>query len=366
MPLKIPVSMRKRRTRVNRPEPGSSPGVIQVAEDSSKPAISVIAYGPDSISESAVESVRDLAGMKGRYPVLWVNVDGLGDAGTLYEIGEIFGLHSLALEDVVHVPQRPKVEEYDDHLFIVTRMVKSSTDAVTEQLGIFVGKDYLITFQQFPGDCLDPVRERLRKQKGRVRQMGPDYLAYAILDAVVDFYFPVLESYGEKLEEIESEVLEKASKDTPAGIHAIRHDLLSLRKSLWPMRELLNSLMRDETPLVRESTRVYLRDCHDHVLQLVDLVENYREMNSALMDLHLSSVSNRMNEVMKVLTMIATIFIPLGFIAGLYGMNFNPAASPFNMPELDWYFGYPFALGMMLIVTVGLIIYFRHKGWLSR
>jgi magnesium transporter len=242
---------------------------------------------------------------------------------------------------------------------------KPADQLQTEQVSLFLGERFVLTFQEKPGDCLDCVRDRIRSGTGRIRQAGPDYLAYAVLDAVIDNFFPVLEGAGEYLEELEATVLSNPDEGTVSKIHGIKRQLLRLRRAVWPQREALNSMLREGTSLIAEDTKVYLRDSYDHTIQIIDLLENYREIASGLMDVYLSSVSNRMNEVMKVLTIFAAIFIPLTFIAGIYGMNFDPERSPWNMPELDWYLGYPFALGLMAAVGVGMLVYFRHKGWIG-
>jgi magnesium transporter len=313
--------------------------------------------------------VEALAGVVGHWPVTWVDVQGLGDVETVRALGDRFDLHGLALEDVINVHQRPKVELYENHVFIVTRMVGGpATDgggADTEQVAMFLGADFLLTFQERSGDCFEPVRERLRHAGGRIRAARADYLAYTLIDAVIDGYFPVLEGYGERVERLEDAVTARPDAALVAQIHALKRDLLTLRRAIWPQREMVNALIRDESSLVAEPTRLYLRDCYDHAIQLMDMIETYREIASGLVDLHLSSFSARLNEVMKVLTIIATIFIPLSFITGLYGMNFDPSASRWNMPELGWRYGYPFALGLMGVVAIGLLVYFRRKGWIG-
>jgi magnesium transporter len=297
--------------------------------------------------------------------VMWIDVQGLGDLDLMRRVGACFGLHPLVLADLVHVNQRAKVEAYDKHLFIVLRMVHLDERLWTEQLSLILGDGFVLTFQERPGDCFDPVRERLRRGQGKLRGAGADYLAYALLDALIDSHFPVLEHQGEVLEAMEREVIETTRADQITRIHALKRDLLELRRALWPLREVMSQLMREDIALIGAGTRLFLRDCADHVFQLMDMVETDREVASSLLDLHLSSLSMRMNEVMKVLTIIATIFIPLGFIAGVYGMNFDPAVSPLNMPELHWYFGYPLALMLMLGVAAGLLAYFRRRGWLG-
>lgn len=349
-----------------RSRPGSSPGLLAAVPESPHPVMRVIAYGPEEVIERTVEDIADVRAMIGRKPVTWVNVDGLGDVDTIQRIGEAFSVHRLALEDVVRVHQRPKVEEYAEHIFIVLRIPQMNGRADTEQVSIFLGGDYVLTFQERPGDCFDAIRERLRRDRGRIRESGCDYLAYALIDAVIDAYFPVLEAYGEAVEDLEDELTAHADREIAKRVHMVKRDLLNLRRAIWPLREMINTLIRDRSPRITESTAIYLRDCYDHAIQLLDIVETYRDIASGLLDLYLSSVSTRLNEVIKVLTIIATIFIPLGFVAGVYGMNFDRQASPFNMPELSWTYGYPFALGIMAAVAGGLLYYFYRRGWVGR
>lgn len=348
-----------------RAPPGASPGSILVDPSAKRGRVQVIAYGPDGSVERNLTDLHDVAGFLKSYPVTWINVDGLGDAALIEKLGQIFHLHRLALEDVVNVHQRAKVDEYDDVLFIVTRMVDLKRGAATEQISLFVGENFVLTLQEEAGDCWDPVRERIRKKMGRIRHVGPDYLAYALLDASIDSYFPVLEAYGERIDVLEDDVLLRPDRTTIDQIHQIKSELLVVRRAIWPHREAIAHLSRDSTPLISDSTRVYLRDCYDHVVQIVDLVETYRELTADLKDLYMSAVSNRINETMRVLTIVSTIFIPITFIAGIYGMNFDPSSSPFNMPELRWYFGYPLALAMMAATAGGMLFYFRWQGWIG-
>jgi magnesium transporter len=234
----------------------------------------------------------------------------------------------------------------------------------SEQVSLFLGDGYVITFDEKPGDSFDPIRERIRQGKGKIRQVGADYLAYALLDAIIDRHFPLLEHYDSLLDELEDEIMEHPTKNTIMKIHEIRRDLLVIKRILWPMRDVISALLRESASYIRTETIVFLRDCYDHTIRAIDLVENYREIVTSLMDVYLSSVSNRLNDIMKVLTMIATIFIPLSFIAGIYGMNFNTQKSPLNMPELDWYWGYPFALAVMAAVAAGIVFYYWRKGWI--
>jgi magnesium transporter len=271
------------------------------------------------------------------------------------------------LEDIVNVPQRPKVEQYENHLVIVTRMVTPREDELgfySEQVSFVLGRHYLLTVQEEPEiDTFRPIRDRIRTGLGSIRKQGADYLAYALFDTIIDGFFPVLEDYGERIEQLEDEVVLKPTRQTVEKIYDIKRELLALRRAIWPQREAINTLIRDGSELISHPVRVYLRDCYDHATQVMDMVETYRELTASLMDVYLSSVSNKMNEVMKVLTVISTIFIPLTFLSGLYGMNFDPQASPLNMPELQWYWGYPACLTAMGTITVGLVIFFWQRGW---
>jgi magnesium transporter len=299
--------------------------------------------------------------------VVWLNVDGLGDVETITKIGELFQLHKLTLEDVVQVHQRPKVEVFRGYVFVVVRMVFLDGALETEQLSLVIGDRFLLTFQEGrPGDCLEPVRNRLRRAIGRLRNAGPDYLAYALMDTVTDHYFPVVAEYGDRLDSLEDEIIhEKAYDDIVQRIHENKRELLLLRRTIFPQRDAVVTLMRDPTPLIAEETRVFFRDVSDHTVQLVELLDSYRELAASLVDIHLSLASHRMNEVMRILTIISVFFIPLTFIAGVYGMNFDPDASIFNMPELRARYGYPATIASMIALSLSLLYYFRRKGWLG-
>ena len=348
----------RRKRRHRRPRLGAPPGTLVVDPSAPPPRITVIGYGPDDCGEQEVDGPGAIQPLIDKWPVAWINVDGLGNEAILRQIGEVFRLHRLVLEDITNVPQRPKVEQYDDALFLVTHMVSVEQGLRTEQLSLVLKPGVVLTVQERPGDCLDPVRERIRKGMGRIRNANADYLAYAILDAVTDHYFPVLEEHGERLEALEDAVLERADMNAISGIREAKRDLLTLRRTLWPQRDALNWLMREDCPLIAAETRPYLRDCYDHVTRIIDMIETYRELASDLSGAHLAAVSNQMNAVMKVLTIIATIFIPMTFIAGVYGMNFR------HMPELGWRWGYAGALALMAAVAGGMLLYFRKKGWL--
>lgn len=359
--------VKKRKPKVfhRRTPPGTAPGTLKSDQSKAAAAITLIEYGGTFLREQALESISelDMAGTDGH--VYWIDVVGLGDARIVEAIGRKFDLHPLALEDVVHVHQRAKTEEYEQNLFIVARMLDQNDGLDSEQVSLFLGKNFVITFQQRPGDCFEPVRQRIR-QHGRIQTKGADYLAYALLDAIIDAYFPRVERYGSKLDELEERLWHDPRHDLLGDLHEIRRDLLQLRKLLWQHREAVNALTRRELPLIDAATQPYLRDCYDHIIQLMDVTETFREFCTNLQELQLAEIGLRTNDVMKVLTLIATIFMPMSFVAGVYGMNFDPEASPWNMPELAWTFGYPFALGIMAAIAGGMLTYFWRKGWLSR
>lgn len=345
---------------------GQPPGALVGDPNADATVINAIVYGSDHLAEHPACSVEEVIECRRHAPRLWLDISGLADLAAIQRIGEIFGLHPLALEDVVHVRQRAKVEEFDDHLFIVARIVDAPDTQRLEQFSMFVGRDYLITFQEHAGDFFQNVRERLRHGRGRVRNGGPDYLAYALLDAAVDGFYPVLEALGEHLETLEDAVIHEPAPGQIDALHKVKRELLDLRRALWPARDMISALIRNDNAWITDTTRVYLRDCHDHLIQLIDIIETYREIASGLLDVYLSSLSARLNEVMKVLTIISTIFMPLSFIAGVYGMNFDTEASPLNMPELHWYYGYPLAVLLMGAVAGIFMTFFWRRGWLGR
>jgi magnesium transporter len=290
-------------------------------------------------------------------------VEGVTQIEILKRIGDCYGLHPLVMEDIVNTDQRPKKEDYGTYLFIVAKMLDTAGDGkiAAEQISMILGDGWLLTFQEgLAGDPFEPVRERLRTAKGRIRGQGADYLAYALLDAIVDHYFVVLERLADRVELLEEEVVAAPTRSTIRTIHELKQEMILIRKSVWPLRELIGGLERRDSELVQEGTIIYLRDLYDHTVQIIDTVETSREMLSGMLDIYLSSEANRTNEVMKVLTVYATIFMPLTFIVGLYGMNFK------YMPELEWHWGYPAVLVFMAAITVGMLLYFRRKQWLGR
>ncbi|MBW4446369.1 MAG: magnesium/cobalt transporter CorA [Spirirestis rafaelensis WJT71-NPBG6] len=343
--------------------PGDMPGTLIVDADAPPPIIFLIDYNQTKVTRKQLNTPEECTPYLDRESVSWVDVQGLGSADILHRLGKVFDLHPLVLEDVVNVPERPKIEDYDDQLVIISRMVVPKERVCgfySEQVSLVLGKHYLLTVQEEPEhDCLEGVRSRIQKGKGLIRSSGADYLAYALLDAIIDGFFPVLELYGDRIEELEEEVIIKPTPKTLQKIYKIKRELLQLRRAIWPQRDAINSLIREGNDLISEEVRIYLRDCYDHAVQVMDMVETYRELASGLMDVYLSAVSNRMNEVMKLLTVVSAIFIPLTFIAGVYGMNFE------YMPELKWHWGYWVCWAVMIAIALGLIFFFWRKGWLE-
>jgi len=360
---RAPEGAGSRRKRRRRP-PGTSPGTLAVEPHWPRPEIHVFAYGAEDCVEIEVHDPAEIPDLLQKSPMAWIDVVGLGDAETLQKLGEVFKIHRLALEDVLNPDHRAKAEEYDEHLFIIARMASTPDPCDTKQVSLFCGEKTVLTFRDQPGDCFDAIRQRLREGRGRIRTGGADYLTYALIDATIDSYFPVVEQLEERMEDLEEGVLDRTDRGTVARIQKVKADLIRLRRFTWPHREMMGVLLREDTGFISEPTRIYLRDCGDHVLQITELIDSYREMCNDLVHVCLSSVSNKANEIMKVLTVIATIFIPLSFIASVYGMNFKTDRSPWNMPELDWYLGYPFALAIMAVVAVGFLFYLRSKRWL--
>ncbi|MFC1562973.1 magnesium/cobalt transporter CorA, partial [candidate division KSB1 bacterium] len=314
----------------------------------------------DNFQKRELESVEEVFPFKETPTVTWLNIDGLHEVEVLERIGKYYDIHPLVMEDILNTQQRPKIEIFDDYIFAVMKVITHDEESNhnIEQLSFFLGENYVITFQESEGDIFDPVRERIEKSKGRIRRYGPDYLVYAIMDIVIDYYFLILEKVGETVEFLEDNVIENPDESIVQKIQQMKRKLIFMRKSIWPLRELISSLVREETKLIKDSTMPYLRDLYDHTIQVVDSVETFRDMVSGILDVYLSSVSNKMNEVMKVLTIIATIFIPLTFIAGVYGMNFE------FMPELKFHWAYPTLLLVMVAVFFSMLIYFRRKKWL--
>jgi magnesium transporter len=348
-------------------EQGLTPGTIEIEKDAPITQLELIDFTKEKVVYLTPLNATECERYLDSDSTSWVDVSGLGSEHILKDVGRVFKLHPLVLEDVINVPQRPKIEEYNDQLLVIMQMVMNKKDDQgfwLEQVSFILGKNYLLTVQEEPNyDCFDNVRERIHKNKGTIRSQKADYLAYALWDAVIDGYFPVLEAYGERIDDLEDQVVLSPNNNTLQQIYTIKRELLALRRAIWPQRDALNSLLRDHSNLISKNVRVYLKDCYDHIVQIIDIIEIYRELASGLMDVYLSSVSNKMNEIMKFLTVVSSIFIPLTFIAGVYGMNFKTEISPLNMPELNWYWGYPFFWLLIIVLVVSLIFFFWKKGW---
>ncbi len=350
--------MFKKRT----PVVGSIPGTLVVDATGVKPRICVIDYTADGVQQTEINDVEELVKFKAAKSVTWVDVQGLGDAAILKRISEIFELHPLTMADIVNVPSRPKAEDHADYLLIITIMVTMMKMPIvnTEQVSIVLGANFVLTFQEnFTGDVMDPVRERIHHGRGPMRHHGSDYLAYAITDAIIDGYYPVVEELGEYLEELEEKIISDPDKNTLRAVYNVKRELMTLRRSIWPKREFLTVLIRDESKLIKKATRIYLRDCYDHCVQLIDVLETYRETCGSFIEVYMSSMSKKLNEVMKVLTIISTVFIPLSFLAGIFGMNFK------YMPELEWQHGYLIFWIITLISGGGMLFFFYRLGWLD-
>jgi magnesium transporter len=347
--------------------PGTAPGKLNVRADAPPADLVLIDYNCDRSERIGIKDPTIISKYLATHTVSWIDVLGLGNQATWDALNGIFNLHPLLVEDVVNVPQRPKIEHYQNQLLIIAIMVVLNPDGTgfsKEQVSLVLGKNYLLTVQEEPEeDCFHGVRKRIESDRGIIRKQGADYLAYCLLDAIVDGYFPVLEYYGELIEDLEEEVMTKPDRSTLEKIYKIRRELLTVRRAIWPQRDAINSLIRDGSDLISHDVQIYLRDCYDHTVQVMDMVETYRELATGLMDVYLSAVSNKMNEIMKLLTIVSAIFIPLTFIAGVYGMNFSREKSPLNMPELDWYWGYPACIGLMLVIAGSLVFFFWKRGW---
>jgi len=359
--------LRRLKPRIRRRvPPGTRPGTVVIEPGARPTSVRAMAYDKDRVVEQEIQDpAAEIPPLLGKWPVVWVDVVGLGTEATLRALAQVFHIHPLALEDVAHVHQRAKVDAYEENLFCVLRIPDRSIEQLTEQFSLFLGRNYVVTFQERPGDDFDLVRAGLRLDRSVTRQsVRPDYLAYRLIDAAIDAYFPVLETIGDHLDRLDEPTEFADTNLAFAALHGVRRELLMLRRAIWPIRDAISELRSEVTPFITDTTRLYLRDCYDHAVQLIDLLESYRDIAGDVRDYYLSSISNRMNEIMKTLTVIATIFLPLSFIAGVYGMNFKTEASPWNMPELSWRYGYPFALSLMAAVAAGMLFWFKRRGWL--
>jgi magnesium transporter len=362
----------KRRTHASMPglfkrraaPAGSPPGTLVTDREKHRQpmSVNVMDYSPNACHVRKTVRIEDTYALRDSGTVSWIDIEGLGDSEALTKFGEHFGLHPLVLEDILNTHQRPKLEEYENYFYIVARMLiagKQPTDAVhSEQVSFILGKNFLITFQEIPGDVFDPVRHRVEQGHGRSRKSGADYLLYGLLDAIVDNYFVLLQSVADRIESVEQSIVWKPQREDLDHVHKLRRELVYMRRNVWPLRDVVASLDRSDSPLVADETRVYLRDLHDHVVQVIDAIENFRDVLMSLQDLYMSGISNRTNEIIRVLTIISTIFVPLTFLAGVYGMNFH------YFPELAWRWGYLGFWVVSVVIAVSLIMFLRRRNWL--
>jgi magnesium transporter len=335
---------------------------MYIGEERTDPVVvKQISYGADTALGPVVVTPAECKPPAQPQGVVWYTVDGVHDAEVLRTVGSNFNLHPLVIEDIANTKQRPKIEDFEDYIFVAMKMITFDEEAKelrAEHISFILGEGFVLTFLEDEGDVFEPVRQRVRSGKGRIRKLGPDYLLYALMDAVVDNYFAVLEDLGEQIDDVEEEVVEAPTSSTLRTVHLLKRELIFLRKSVWPMREVVNALLRDESALVKDDTKIFLRDLYDHTIHVIDTVETLRDIVAGMLEVYLSSVSNKLNQVMKVLTVMSSIFIPLTFVAGVYGMNFQ------YMPELQWQYGYPAVMCGMLVVAVALLALFYKKEWL--
>ena len=348
----------KKRSAKTGLEPGT---LVHVGEDTQHESrVTIIDYTPTEVIEKLHPKIEECEVLHRKPSVTWINIDGLHDTALIEQISNCFGLHPLIQEDIVNTEQRPKTEDYESYLYVVLRMLsydKSTKHIKSEQVSLVLGSNFLLSFQEDVGDVWDPVRDRIRTNKGRIRKEGADYLAYSLMDAIVDNYFDIMEKLGEDIEDIEEDLIAVPTRQTLKVVHNLKREIIALRKSVWPLREVVHNLQDSESPIVTPNTKIYLRDIYDHTIQIIDNIESARDIVSGMLDIYLSSVSNRLNEIVKVLTILSAIFIPLTFIAGVYGMNFD------FMPELREPWGYPAVLAFMAIVAIVLVTYFKVKKW---
>lgn len=350
--------IKKRTKKVGLP-PGSLVHIGETRTD--KVTISILNYDEMQVQEKEVKTIEECFSFKNKPNVTWIDVDGVHELEILEELGNCFGLHSLVMEDVLNTDQRPKIEDYGDYTYIVLKMISyndKNNEIIAEQISLVIGLNFVISFQEKHGDVFDPVRERIRSDKGQIRKWGADYLVYSLIDTIVDNYFVIVEKLGERIEDAEEDLLTNPTSQILQSIHNLKKEMMFLRKAVWPLREVVNSLAREKSVLIKETTLIYFRDVYDHTIQVAETIETFREMLTGMLDIYLSSISNRLNAVMKILTIIATIFIPLTFVVGIYGMNFK------YMPELEWHWGYYTVWIFMVLVGVLMLIYFKKKKWL--
>jgi len=322
--------------------------------------IRLIDYGPEEYEEQDIDNIEQCFPYKDDHTITWINIDGIHDTMILEKLGDCFGFHPLILEDILNTQQRPKIEDFNDYIYFVLKMIEynTKTNAVSlEQVSIILGKHYVISLQEKPLEIYEPIRNRIKKDKSKIRNAGSDYLAYLLIDSIIDSYFSVLEKIGERIEHVENKLVSNPTQKTLKTIYDLKRNMLYMRKSTWPLREIISRLERGEISLINDSTRIYIRDIYDHIIQVIDTIETFRDMLSGMLDIYLSSMSHRLNEVMKILTIISTIFIPITFIASIYGMNFR------FMPEINWKWGYLAVWAIILFIIIYMVIYFKRKKW---
>ena len=362
--MATPIGKRGAR-RSERSPVGASPGTLIADPQARQSALKLTLISPDEHRTIDNASLKDVNDNCGKWPVLWLDCVGLANVDLIADIGAIFNLHPLALEDTVNTGQRPKVDFFDNHAFVVVSMIDDPKANRYEQISVFFGEDFVVTFQEREGDPFNPVRKRIEASiSHRIRVRKADYLAYALIDSIVDSYFPILETTGDAIDRLEDALLDGPQKQQTRDLHALKRGTIILKRALWPLRDAIAGLVRAEVPFIHAETRVFLNDTLDHSVRLMEIVETHRDMLSGLIDMHLSLSQARINDVISFLTIITAIFIPLSFLAGVWGMNFDPGASPWNMPELLTYYGYPIALGAMATIAAALVLFFRWKKWL--
>ena len=349
----------KKRSRKSGLPPGT---LVHIGEKKiEKPVVTLIDYDESRFEEKEINVIDECFSYKDKPTVTWINIEGIHDTVLLEKLGNHFGVHPLAMEDILNTDQRPKIDNFDKNIFIVFKMLSyndKNKEIITEQVSLILGSNFLVSFQEgIEGDVFNPVRERIKENKGKIRKEGADYLAYSLMDAVVDNYFVILEKTGERIESLEEETVINPTSKTLQEVHHLKREMIFLRKAVWPLREVISSLQREESSLIKETTKIFLRDVYDHAIQVMDTVESFRDMLSGMLEIYLSTMNNKLNQVMKVLTIIATIFMPPTFIVGIYGMNFK------HMPELEWKYGYPVVMLLMFVIAISMLFVFKKKKW---
>jgi len=358
-------SAKARSVQAKRSPVGASPGTLIADPAARQSTLSLTLISPDGHRTIENAGLADIAEHRGHWPILWIDCVGLADVGLIAALGETFGLHPLALEDTVNTGQRPKVDFFDDHAYVVVRMIDDPATSRYEQISLFVGEGFVVTFQEREGDPFGAVRKRIQSPTShRIRVRKADYLAYALVDAIVDSFFPILETAASAIDALEDELMAGPEKQQVRRMHELKRGLMVLNRALWPLRDAVAGLLRADVPFIHAETRVYLNDTLDHTVRLIEIAETHRDMLTGLIDMHLSMSQARINDVISFLTIVSAIFIPLTFLAGIWGMNFDPGASPWNMPELLTYYGYPIALGLMALIGIALVVFFRWRKWL--